>query len=245
MGAIFKNGILYGGAPAIQAASGTHINETGTPTVTANTSQGLTTFTFDYLKGAAGASAASGVSVADTSGYFTATNVEDALAELYTDTVSKNVYLEDASSGQSSYAKVYKIYQGSDSTTLSNNRLVGTLNIPLDKVLRAASLVTQDDQGHTGHYLKLEFQNDSGVLYVDLGVLADVYQGSNGTEIAVSVANYTISASLQTGSIAKSKLSSAVQASLDKADSAATQLGGLSFSVDQNGVLQITYDDGT
>lgn len=38
----------------IEAAAGTHINEVGTPTVTASTSGNTTTFSFDYLKGATG-----------------------------------------------------------------------------------------------------------------------------------------------------------------------------------------------
>lgn len=82
MGAIFKDGILYGGCPEINAAAGTHINETGTPTVSANLSQGTVTFTFDYLKGASASSAASDVSVSDTGGYFTTDNVEAALGQL-------------------------------------------------------------------------------------------------------------------------------------------------------------------
>ena len=36
----------------IKAAAGYHINEAGTPSVTASTASGVTTFTFDYLKGA-------------------------------------------------------------------------------------------------------------------------------------------------------------------------------------------------
>ena len=43
-----------GVTPTIKAANGTHINATGTPSVTAATSGNTTTFTFDYLKGARG-----------------------------------------------------------------------------------------------------------------------------------------------------------------------------------------------
>lgn len=43
-----------GVTPTIKAASGAHINATGTPSVTAATSGNTTTFTFDYLKGAQG-----------------------------------------------------------------------------------------------------------------------------------------------------------------------------------------------
>lgn len=43
-----------GVTPTIKAASGAHINATGTPSVTTATSGNTTTFTFDYLKGAQG-----------------------------------------------------------------------------------------------------------------------------------------------------------------------------------------------
>lgn len=38
----------------IKASAGSHINEAGTPSVTASTASGVTTFAFDYLKGAQG-----------------------------------------------------------------------------------------------------------------------------------------------------------------------------------------------
>ena len=44
----------------VQAAAGAHINETGTPTVTANTVDDITTLTFNYLKGAQGPSGPQG-----------------------------------------------------------------------------------------------------------------------------------------------------------------------------------------
>ena len=44
----------------IQTASGANINSVGTPTVTAATSGGVTTLTFNYLKGAKGDTGATG-----------------------------------------------------------------------------------------------------------------------------------------------------------------------------------------
>jgi hypothetical protein len=53
-----QNGVLYSGGSQVLvdavAASGTNINTVGTPSVTASTSNGKTTFTFNYLKGAKG-----------------------------------------------------------------------------------------------------------------------------------------------------------------------------------------------
>ena len=73
----------------------------------------------------------------------TADNVQDAIDELHDLDSDKKVYIEDASSGQSAYAKVYNLYQGSQGSSLSPevSELVGTINIPLDKVVRAGSVV--------------------------------------------------------------------------------------------------------
>lgn len=46
--------------PSITTASGANINSVGTPSVTATTSGGVTTLTFNYLKGATGATGATG-----------------------------------------------------------------------------------------------------------------------------------------------------------------------------------------
>lgn len=51
---------IEGGTADIEAAAGSHINEVGTPTITASTSGDTTTFTFDYLKGAAGQNGTNG-----------------------------------------------------------------------------------------------------------------------------------------------------------------------------------------
>lgn len=50
----------------IKTAEGTNINSVGTPSVTASTSNGVTTFTFNYLKGATGAQGASVTSATQT-----------------------------------------------------------------------------------------------------------------------------------------------------------------------------------
>jgi len=73
----------------------------------------------------------------------TADNVQDAIDELHDLDADKKVYMEDASSGQSEYAKVYNFYQGSEGSSLSPvvGELIGTINIPLDKVVQAGSVV--------------------------------------------------------------------------------------------------------
>lgn len=177
--------------------------------------------------------AASKISVADEAGLIDATDVETAIAELAQAAAggvdSKTIYLKDESEGQSTYAKVYGLYQGSDAADMTKNTSIGKINLPLDKVVKSATLVDEDDKGTKGKFLKIEFQNDAGIVYADLSALADVYSGAeNATEVQITVTDYTVSAAivevngskLTDGSVAKTKLDAAVQTSLGKADSA-------------------------
>ena len=116
--------------------------------------------------------AAADVSVADVAGNFEGTDVEAVLAELASlvgdGTDASKVHLADESSGQSEYAKVYKLYQGSDDSDNTNNTLIGTINIPKDKVVQSGKIVTvtsnvdSDNDSVTtadGTYIKLVLQN--------------------------------------------------------------------------------------
>lgn len=186
------------------------------------------------------------VAITDTGGYFTSDNVEGALAELASaasgGVASKTVYLRDESSGQSSYAKVYKLYQGENPPDAQTHpaTLIGTINIPLDKVVRDGHIVTVtngvDSDGDTvptgtadGTYIKLTFQNVPTPAYINVQDLVDVYSGGTTTETTVSISaqneitvsiNEISGSKLTTGSVVKGKLDSGVQSSLNLADSA-------------------------
>ena len=155
------------------------------------------------------------------------------------DAGSKTVYLKDESAGQSDYAKIYRLYQGSDAVDMGNNTLVGSVNIPLDRVVQDGHIVTVsggvDSDGDTvpagisdGTYIKLTFQNVPQAVYINVHDLVDVYTGGSTSEITVSIdANNEITATivaingskLVDGSVTKAKLSNGVQSSLDLADS--------------------------
>lgn len=83
------------------------------------------------------------ISYDNTTTSMTADDVQEAIDELHGLDADKKVYVEDASSGQSDYAKVYNFYQGSEGSSLSPvaAELIGTINIPLDKVVQAGSVV--------------------------------------------------------------------------------------------------------
>lgn len=194
------------------------------------------------LSAVATSGAASDVAITDTAGNFEATTVEGALAELASATgggvASKTVHLVDASAGQSDYAKVYNLYQGSDTSDMSNNSLVGTINIPKDLVVQSGKTVTVtngiDSDGDStsvanGTYIKLVIQNQTDPLYINVRDLVDEYTGGSTSDIAVAIsaANEITAtlvavdgAKLTAGSVIKAKLATAVQNSLDLADSA-------------------------
>ena len=97
--------------------------------------------------------------------------------------------------------------------------------------------------------LKFTFNTDSGVaednnnvILIDVNDLVDVYTGTNGEKINVTVsAENKISADVKTGSIAKTDLTTSVQSSLNKADAALAKPTQIS-AVATASLLKIKYD---
>ena len=132
--------------------------------------------------------------------------------------------------------KAYVLKQG-DNT-------VGTINIPKDMVVQSGEVVVDPEGQAAGTYIKLVLANATNdVIYVNVGTLVDIYKAKASAaqvQIAIDSATREISASIVAGSITatelaadsvvtvkiadgnvtKAKLSTEVQASLDKADSA-------------------------
>lgn len=128
---------------------------------------------------------------------------------------SKTVWFRDDSSGQSEYAKVYRIYQGANAPEASTSpaTLLGTINIPKDEVLQDADIVAITyNNGHlydgstdvtelikgtggtataddAGKYMKFIMQNVSDPLYANLSEFIDAYTGGTNTEATVSISN--------------------------------------------------------
>ena len=191
------------------------------------------------------------VAIADSEGYFTATDVEGALAELAEASAggvaSKTVYLVDETSGQSAYAKVYTFYQGADSSDMTKNTNLGSINIAKDKVVQSGSVVdiTFHDSklwdGDTdvtalikgsgtataadaGKYIKLTLQNVTDPLYIAAQDLVDTYtaqQNATQVQLAISSSN-VISGSIVAGSIGSTELASNAVVTAKIADDAVT-----------------------
>lgn len=125
----------------------------------------------------------------------------------------------------------YTIKQGSSS--------LFSINIAKDMVVSDGEVITADGtentttDGNTSagltsgeKYIKLQLANSTKLLYIPVNSLYKDYTFSDTTEIDFTDTNNTITAEIKTGSIAKSKLDSGVQASLDLADSAIQDISG-------------------
>ena len=109
-----------------------------------------------------------------------------------------------------------------------------------DGMLSSVELVDHEKKKQ----LKLTFNTDSGkgIVYVDVNDLVDVYTGTNGAKINVTVsADNKISADVKTGSIAKTDLTTSVQSSLNKADAALAKPAEID-AVATESLLKIKYD---
>ena len=119
-------------------------------------------------------------------------------------------------------AKRYTIHQ--EATGLDVN-----IDIPTDMVVKSGAVVTNPEGQTAGTYLVLTLANATNdKVYIDVGNLIEYVTSGSGVndmvKIAVS-ADHKVTASITDGSITKDKLTQAVQASLDKADSAIQQAG--------------------
>ena len=134
--------------------------------------------------------------------------------------------------------KSYTIKQGT--TT------VGVIDIPKDMVVESGSVVVDPEGQEAGTYIKLVLANVADPLYINVGKLVDLYTAkadATQVQIAIDSATREISATIVAGSVTsteladnavitakiadanvtKAKLSTEVQASLDKADAAVPQ----------------------
>lgn len=119
-------------------------------------------------------------------------------------------------------AKRYTIHQ--DATGLDVN-----IDIPTDMVVKSGAVVTNPEGLTAGTYLVLTLANATNdKVYIDVGNLIEYVTSGSGAndmvKIAVS-ADHKVTASITDGSITKAKLATAVQNSLDKADSAIQPAG--------------------
>jgi hypothetical protein len=119
----------------------------------------------------------------------------------------------------------YAIKQGT--TTLFSISVAKDMVVSDGEVITATGDEKTTTDGNTSadltagdKYIKLQLANSNKLLYIPVNSLYKDYSFSDTTEIDFTDTNNTITAAIKTGSIAKGKLDSSVQASLDLADSA-------------------------
>lgn len=119
-------------------------------------------------------------------------------------------------------AKRYTIHQ--QATGLDVN-----IDIPTDMVVKSGAVVTNPEGQTAGTYLVLTLANATNdKVYIDVGNLIEYVTSGSGADDMVKIAvsaDHKVTASITDGSITKAKLATAVQGSLDKADSAIQQAG--------------------
>lgn len=155
------------------------------------------------------------------------------------------------------YAKVYTLTQGETQ--------VGTINIPKDMVVSSGTVVVLEEGNAEGQpagtYIKLVLANSDAPLYINAASLVDIYTpqaGATQVQIAISPENI-ISATIVAGAIGavelatnavitekivdanvtKVKLSSEVQTSLGKADSAIQKVTIVGHELTDGGVVTV------
>lgn len=119
-------------------------------------------------------------------------------------------------------AKRYTVHQ--EATGLDVN-----IDIPTDMVVKNGAVVTNPEGQTAGTYLVLTLANATNdKVYINVGNLIEYVTSGSGADDMVKIAvsaDHKVTASITDGSITKAKLATAVQGSLDKADSAIQQAG--------------------
>lgn len=141
--------------------------------------------------------AAAHVTIADADNHFTATTVEAALEELYSQAgAGSQVTLESANGTEDGVLKVYTIKQGGAE--------VGKINIPKDLVVSSGSVVKGTWDGNTftegagsGTALKLVIANQTNPVYINTLDLVKDHTAGDG--ISISETN-VVSVKLDTAS---------------------------------------------
>ena len=161
--------------------------------------------------------------VAFSSSNFTSDNVGGALEELFTavgNVGSNSAVSISTSTTTSGMLRSYTFTQGGNA--------IGTIDIPKDYVNNIIGIVSQDGEGNTGVFLKVNTAPtgaDTPVYeYVDVSGLVEYLTVGDQTgkmvTLTIDPATHTITADIADNTLTKAKLATAVQNSLDAADSA-------------------------
>lgn len=178
------------------------------------------TYAKDYADGLKSALVAGDVAFSNAN--FSSDNVAGALGELYTavSTASSNAAVSiSTSTTTSGMLKSYTISQGGTQ--------LAVIDIPKDYVNNIVGIVTQDGSGNSGIFLKVNTAPTGAETpvyeYIDASGLVEYLQLGDQTGKMVTLtitSDHKITADIADGTLPKTKFTTAVQNSLDAADSA-------------------------
>lgn len=180
---------------------------------------------FGKLKNVAKTGAAADVTVADAASNFSGETktVESVLAQIGTNIKTAGaVTITSPAVTDEANLKSYVFTQ--------NGNTIGTINIPKDLVATHGELVKVNGTGKEGTFIKMTIANGNP-FYIDVASLIEYNTVESTDEITLTDTNHKISATINVvngskltdGSVAKTKLSTGLQGSIDKADSALQQ----------------------
>ena len=123
---------------------------------------------------------ASEVAIADANEHFTATTVEAALEELYSQAGAGSKVTMKSEAGEGDIATIYTFYQGGEDA----DHKIGEINIGKEMFVESGEVIEKDGVP----YLKLVL-NDTAktVLEIDLTKVLDVYTAGNGINVDANV----------------------------------------------------------
>lgn len=96
------------------------------------------------------------------------------------------------------------------------------IDIPKDLVVSSGTIVNQNGSGASGTFIKLVLNNNDEI-YIDVADLVDLVEANNGENPVVSITvtdGHKVAATLNTGTVTKEHLVTAVQTTLTHADEA-------------------------
>ena len=181
------------------------------------------------------------VTIDDAAGNLEATNVESAIAELVTKingVGTAGAVTVVKSTDVAGIAARYTFSQGGQA--IAN----AVIDIPKDMVVESGTVVTNPEGKPEGTYLKLVIANKTeDEIWIPVDTLIEyVTSGSQEGDmvfITIDPITHKVTAAITDGSITKAKLASAVQTSLDKADTAVQKITVLGHELANDGSVTV------
>ena len=204
----------------------------GTFKFKSNKDSEFTEITIKGLKEVAFSGKAADITVEDAQSKFTATDLEGVLLELFQAINvggTGSVVTVEKDETVDGIAARYTIKQGGVA-------VAPTIDIPKDLVIKSGQVLENADESHPGSWIKIELQNTTDVLWIDVRTLIEyVTAGEDTATVHVAVSDdHKVTANVINGSIGNDQLSAEVKKELSDLTSL---VGGTSVESQINNAL--------